>query len=126
MKTVLENVFTTVLQFLAEENYVEHYFFNGTKIEANANRYTFVWGKAVVKQKMKLQFAAASIPGSVIGALLAEHVEGKLFFVSFGILFILIALLLLFKPNKPIAWPFKPTVMRSFTDDSGERFECLG
>lgn len=57
MKTVLETVFTAVLQFLAEENYVklEHYFVDGTKIEANANRYTFVWGKAVVKQKAKLQ-----------------------------------------------------------------------
>ncbi|RKN82276.1 IS1182 family transposase [Paenibacillus ginsengarvi] len=57
MKTALETVFTAVLQFLAEENYVqlEHYFVDGTKIEANANRYTFVWGKAVVKQKAKLQ-----------------------------------------------------------------------
>jgi hypothetical protein len=57
MKTVLEMVFTAVLQFLAEEKYVklEHYFVDGTKIEANANRYTFVWGKAVVKQKAKLQ-----------------------------------------------------------------------
>jgi transposase len=54
-KTVLENVVATVLQFLVEENYVklEHYFVAGTKIEANANRYTFVWGKAVMKQKMK-------------------------------------------------------------------------
>lgn len=57
MKTVLETVFTSVLQFLVEEKYVklDHYFVDGTKIEANANRYTFVWGKAVVKQKAKLQ-----------------------------------------------------------------------
>ncbi|GAB6928888.1 IS1182 family transposase [Paenibacillus sp. JCM 10914] len=57
MKNVLETVFTTVLQFLAEEKYVQldHYFVDGTKIEANANRYTFVWGKAVVKHKAKLQ-----------------------------------------------------------------------
>jgi transposase len=57
MKSVLETVFTAVLKFLAEQNYVklEHYFVDGTKIEANANRYTFVWGKAVVKQKAKLQ-----------------------------------------------------------------------
>jgi transposase len=57
MKAVLETVFTGVLQFLAEEKYVklEHYFVDGTKIEANANRYTFVWGRAVVKHKMKLQ-----------------------------------------------------------------------
>jgi transposase len=49
MKAVLEKVFTAVLKFLADEKYVslEHYFVDGTKIEANANRYTFVWGKAV-------------------------------------------------------------------------------
>lgn len=28
---------------------------DGTKIEANANRYTFVWRKAVSKHKAKLQ-----------------------------------------------------------------------
>lgn len=40
MKEVLETVFTAVLQFLANENYVqlENYFVDGTKIEANANR----------------------------------------------------------------------------------------
>ncbi|PWV98479.1 hypothetical protein DFQ01_118114 [Paenibacillus cellulosilyticus] len=50
MKNVLEDVFTAVLQFLVEEKYIklEHYFVDGTKIEANVNRYTFVWGKAVV------------------------------------------------------------------------------
>ncbi|WP_212963340.1 transposase, partial [Cohnella xylanilytica] len=57
MKSVLENVFTAVLQFLVESGYVklDHYFVDGTKIEANANRYTFVWGKVVVKQQAKLQ-----------------------------------------------------------------------
>ncbi|MCP1312701.1 transposase, partial [Paenibacillus tyrfis] len=57
MKEVLETVFTAVLGLLIEERYVklEHYFVDGTKIEANANRYTFVWGKAVVKHKAKLQ-----------------------------------------------------------------------
>ncbi|WP_410513719.1 hypothetical protein PaeBR_04590 [Paenibacillus sp. BR2-3] len=57
MKDVLESVFTAVLQFLADEKYVslEHYFVDGTKIEANANRYTFVWGEAVVKHKARLQ-----------------------------------------------------------------------
>ncbi|MDL1164123.1 hypothetical protein [Paenibacillus sp. 843] len=34
---------------------MEHYFVDGTEIKANANRYTFVWGKAVVKHKAKLQ-----------------------------------------------------------------------
>jgi transposase len=34
---------------LDEESYIklEHYFVDGTKIDANANRYTFVWGKGL-------------------------------------------------------------------------------
>ena len=57
MMDVLRQVFTAVLEMLVAEGYVklEHYFIDGTKIEANANRYTFVWGKAVVRQKAKLQ-----------------------------------------------------------------------
>ena len=34
---------------------LEHYFVDGTKIEANANRYTFVWKQAVEKNKAKLE-----------------------------------------------------------------------
>jgi transposase len=39
MRNILETVFTAVLQFLADDKYVslEHYFVDGTKIEANAN-----------------------------------------------------------------------------------------
>jgi len=57
MKGVLEQVFAAVLEMLVADGYVklENYFVDGTKIEANANRYTFVWGKAVVNQKAKLQ-----------------------------------------------------------------------
>ncbi|WP_213649511.1 hypothetical protein [Paenibacillus sp. J23TS9] len=42
---------------MTDEKYVflEHYFVDDTKIEANGNRYTFVWGKAVAKHKVKLQ-----------------------------------------------------------------------
>lgn len=57
MKEVLETVFTHVLELLVQEQYVslDHYFLDGTKLEANANRYTFVWKKAVVKHQAKLQ-----------------------------------------------------------------------
>jgi transposase len=55
MKDVLQKVFAAILEMLVAEGYVklEHYFVDGTKIEANANRYSFVWGKAVVRQKAK-------------------------------------------------------------------------
>jgi len=57
MKDVLEKVFAAVLELLVAEGYVrfEHYFVDGTKIEANANRYTFVWGKSVARYKARLQ-----------------------------------------------------------------------
>lgn len=47
MKDVLESVFTAILQFLVEEKYVnlEHYFVDGTKIEAMQNA-TLSYGKS--------------------------------------------------------------------------------
>ena len=45
MRLVLEDIFTQVIELLADKGLVtlETYFFDGTKIEANANKYTFVW-----------------------------------------------------------------------------------
>jgi len=67
MKDVLEQIFTSILGFLVEENYVkpEHYFVDGTKIEANANKYTFVRGKAVVKPKTKVQEKVKTLFASI-------------------------------------------------------------
>jgi len=70
-----------------------------------------------------VRFAAASIPGSILGALYAERIDGRLFFVSFGIFLIFVALLLLSKPARPLRWPLKPTVRRSFIDQRGDSFE---
>ncbi|WP_390854393.1 transposase, partial [Alicyclobacillus hesperidum] len=57
MKGLIDDVFAAVLQLLIEEGYVtmEHYFLDGTKIEANANRYTFVWKKSTDRYQEKLQ-----------------------------------------------------------------------
>jgi transposase len=57
MKEGIEVVFTEVLQYLIEEGYVtlEHYFLDGTKIEANANKYKWVWAKSTAKYKARLQ-----------------------------------------------------------------------
>ena len=42
---------------LAEEGLVDlkDIYTDGTKLEANANRYTFVWGKAIATQKEKIK-----------------------------------------------------------------------
>ena len=57
MRGIMEQVFASVLEMLIEEGYVklEHYFLDGTKIEANANRYTWVWAKSTRRYKQKLQ-----------------------------------------------------------------------
>ena len=57
MKEGIEVVFGEVLQYLIEGGYVtlENYFLDGTKIEANANKYKWVWAKSTTKYKARLQ-----------------------------------------------------------------------
>src|SRR5690554_5543991 len=48
LKEVLKEVFTQMILLLSESGHVDlkEVYTDGTKIEANANKYTFVWGKA--------------------------------------------------------------------------------
>ncbi len=59
LKESLRSIFEEVVLLLAQEGLlsIEEIFVDGTKIEANANRYTFVWKKAIQtnKEKMKKQ-----------------------------------------------------------------------
>ncbi len=59
LKDALRNVFEEVVGLLVTEGLlsIEEVYTDGTKIEANANRYTFVWKKAIAanKEKMKKQ-----------------------------------------------------------------------
>jgi hypothetical protein len=57
VKEVIEDIFTAVLELLIAEGYLklENYFLDGTKIEANANKYSWVWGKSTRRYKRKLQ-----------------------------------------------------------------------
>jgi len=57
MKAAIDEVFYGVIEQLMEAGYVdlEHYFVDGTKIEANANKYKFVWRKSTEKNKAKLR-----------------------------------------------------------------------
>jgi transposase len=57
MRGIMEQVFASVLELLIEEGYVklEHYFLDGTKIEASASRYSWVWAKSTRNYKRKLQ-----------------------------------------------------------------------
>lgn len=53
---VIEDLFYQLIQKLHELGEIEfrNIFIDGTKIEANANRYTFVWAKTVEKNLQKL------------------------------------------------------------------------
>jgi len=57
LKGTIEDVFTAVVELLFREGIIDlkDYFMDGTKFEANANKYSFVWGKATAKFKARLQ-----------------------------------------------------------------------
>ena len=57
MKEVIEEVFYGIVEQLLDKGYIdlEKYFLDGTKMEANANRYSFVWRKSTEKYKAGLQ-----------------------------------------------------------------------
>lgn len=57
MKDRIDQIFEAMILQLVEEKYInpELYFLDGTKIEANANKYSFVWSKSTSNFKKKLQ-----------------------------------------------------------------------
>lgn len=63
LKDALRQIFEQVVLLLAGEGLlsVEDIYTDGTKIEANANKYTFVWKKAVQTNKEKMKKALAEI-----------------------------------------------------------------
>lgn len=56
MKDIILEVFAEVIDLLVKEKYIklENYFLDGTKIEANANKYSWVWGKSTKRYKESL------------------------------------------------------------------------
>lgn len=57
LQEALKNIFTQVVELLVEEGIlsIKDIYVDGTKIEANANRYTFVWGNAIKTNKEKIK-----------------------------------------------------------------------
>ncbi len=57
MKGVIEAVFGEVLDYLVETGYVqlEHYFVDGTKIEADANKHKVVWAKRTQRSQVRVR-----------------------------------------------------------------------
>ncbi len=57
LKETIDSIFASLVALLHEEGYInfDHYFLDGTKIEANANKYTYVWRKSVARYKKQLK-----------------------------------------------------------------------
>jgi transposase len=57
LQKTLQPIFTQVVLLLCEEGLlsIKELYTDGTKIEANANRYTFVWGNAIKHNKEKIK-----------------------------------------------------------------------
>jgi transposase len=57
LRFALKTVFVQVVNLLADEGLVslKEVFVDGTKLEANANKYTFVWGNAIKTNKIKMK-----------------------------------------------------------------------
>ena len=63
LRGAFEGIFTDVVLMLAELGHVtlDTYFLDGTKIEANANRYTFTWRKSTEKNREKLRVRVGAL-----------------------------------------------------------------
>lgn len=56
LKTSLETIFSHVVAMMVDQGIVnlKQAFVDGTKLEANANRYTFVWGRSITTSKDRI------------------------------------------------------------------------
>ena len=56
LTTSVEKIFEDINRYIFEKEQVdlEHTYIDGTKIEANANRYTWVWKKSCIKNRDKV------------------------------------------------------------------------
>lgn len=57
LKGIIDDIFAEVVDLLLREGYIkfENYFLDGTKIEANAGKYSWVWGKSTKRYKENLK-----------------------------------------------------------------------
>jgi transposase len=60
LENSLKDIFSQVVMLLVDEGYVslKKAYIDGTKIEANASRYSFVWGRSIATSKKKLKYAS--------------------------------------------------------------------
>ena len=78
MKDIIYETFFSIVDLLHQEGLfqLENYFLDGMKIEANANKYTFVWRKSTEKYDQKLEEKFRKIVAS-IEQVMKEDEEAK-------------------------------------------------
>ena len=56
LQALIDELFEAIIHKLIEENYItfETYFLDGTKFEADASKYSFVWKKSTLKYEETL------------------------------------------------------------------------
>lgn len=77
VKETITEIFAAVLLILAEGEYVklENYFVDGTKVEANASKYSFVWAKNTKRYKAQVQGKVAELLEKIEQINAAENAE---------------------------------------------------
>ena len=80
LASCVEGLLTQLVELLAEANEIhfENLFIDGTKIEANANKYSFVWKGFIEKSEAKLQDKAAKYLTEELGfTKLPEYISAE-------------------------------------------------
>ncbi len=56
LKNTLKQIFSEVVMMMHQSGYldIKEIYTDGSKIEANANRYTFVWGRSIKTRREKI------------------------------------------------------------------------
>jgi hypothetical protein len=77
MKAVIDDVFSAVIKYLIAKGYVklEHYFVDGTKLEANANKGKVLWAKRVKTNEGKVREDIRELLGQIERANEEEQAE---------------------------------------------------
>ena len=77
LKDNIEKLFAQLVQMMVDLDFVslEKQFVDGTKIEANAHKYSFVWKKSVEKNKAKLQAKIDSVLKDIGQAIESDLIE---------------------------------------------------
>src|SRR3954447_5689074 len=103
-------------------------------VTANATSGTVsYWRQKRVDFRTGIRFAAATLPGAIIGSFVVEALSGRVFNLIFGVLLVAISIYLMVRPEKPTSkdaklerpdgWKSWGWTVRHMVDSRGEQFD---